>query len=673
MKNYLRLLTPMMLLLAVLFGGGKSLAADVTTSQTSFSATSADNIGGDKNVSYSTAKGNASTAPFITNSNELRLYQGTSTKYGGTITITAKNSVTIKSVEIGSSQKTKIAYSTAESTAQSSVSDLAANGKYEASNLSTTSVTFYCWGTSSSARLNVNYLSVTYETAASAAATVITFPHSSYEFVLGQDEGTAIIDDNTAVLKDAAGNDITGTVTYKVLSQTVDGLAMLGGEETESSIMVDTNKEGSATIQASYAGETDKYKATSATYTITVAKEKTATTLSFGEAYDGKTISAELSEGFTAPTATLTPSVEGATIKYTSSKTSVATVDETTGVVTLKGVGTTVITATYDGDDDYIGSTVSYTLTVTKTVDVEDGVFDFSGDEDYGSGVTKTSDGNSFVTEDKTWIADNVTMVTSGKYRWWQKTSGLRFYDGGNFTLSVPNGYVITKVKLAGTYSFDVQSGTFASGVWTGASSSVKFTSNTNGKDLDKVTVTYVKLETLTTSASGYATYFADYATDYSEAGLTAYTVKVNGNKVVATEYKGVVPAGKAVLVKGDASKDYTLAPATEAADEFDTDLLASDGKATSDGSTYFAFSSNGTKGFKLVADGVAIPAKKGYLVVADAAGANFLSFDDETTGINAVEAAAAADGKAYNMAGQRVSKAYKGLVIVGGKKYLNK
>lgn len=667
----------MMLLLAVVFGGGKSFAADVTTSQTSFSATSADNIGGDKNVSYSTAKGGGTTAPIISN-NEIRLYQNTKGTGGGTITIKANNSVKIKSVVIGSSQNTSVAYTTDNSSTKSTTASLTANGKYTVEGLLASSVTFYCMGKTSSARLNVNYLSVTYETAAGAAATVITFPHTSYEFVLGQDDGTAIIEDNTAVLKDAAGNDITGTVTYKVLSQTVDGLAMLGGEETESSIMVDTNKEGSATIQASYAGETDKYQATSATYTITVAKEKIATALSFGEAYDGKTVSAEISEGFAAPTATLTPSVEGAAIKYTSSKTSVATVDEATGVVTLKGVGTTVITATYDGDDDYIGSTVSYTLTVTKTVTVEDGVFDFSGDEDYGSGVTKTSDGNTFVTTDKTWTAGNVTMVTSGKYRWWSSKGnvGLRFYNSGYFTLSVPDGYVITNVELTGTYKFDSDCGIFgsATGKWNGVSQIVKFTSNSDGKDLKKITVTYKKIETLTTAASGYATYFADYATNYSEAGLTAFTVKVNGDKVVATEYTGVVPAGAAVLVKGEASKDYTLAPATEEAGEFATDLLASDGNVTSDGASYFAFSSSkGTKGFKLVGSDVTIPAKKGYLKVEKAAGANFLSFDDETTGINAIEAAAAADGKAYNMAGQRVSKAYKGLVIIGGKKYLNK
>lgn len=186
-----------------------------------------------------------------------------------------------------------------------------------------------------------------------------------------------------------------------------------------------------------------------------------------------------------------------------------------------------------------------------------------------------------------------------------------------------------------------------------------------------------VSLETLTPAASGYATYAADYAVNYSEQGLTAYAVKVatDNSKVSATPFTGVVPAGKAVLVKGTANQEYTLTPATTAADEtFDTDLQASDGTVTANGTQHFAFGTkNGVSGFKLVKSGVVIPAKKGYLLISNAGAKEFFAFEGETTGISAVESAPATDGNVYNMAGQRVSKNYKGLVIVGGKKYLNK
>ena len=267
-------------------------------------------------------------------------------------------------------------------------------------------------------------------------------------------------------------------------------------------------------------------------------------------------------------------------------------------------------------------------------------------------------------------------MVTSGKYRLWKKTNGLRFY-GGKLTLSVPDGYIITNVILTGTEAFNVDCGTLNGLKWIGASPSIVFTSSDNGKDLTSITVKYTKLETITPAASGYATYAADYAVNYSEQGLTAYTVKVatDYSKVSATPFTGVVPAGKAVLVKGTANQEYTLTPATTAADEtFNTDLLASDGNVTADGAQHFAFGTkNGVSGFKLVKSGVTIPAKKGYLLISNAGAKEFFAFEGETTGISAVESAPAADGNVYNMAGQRVSKNYKGLVIVGGKKYLNK
>lgn len=49
---------------------------------------------------------------------------------------------------------------------------------------------------------------------------------------------------------------------------------------------------------------------------------------------------------------------------YTSSKENVATVDRTTGVVTIKGVGTTVITASMDDQGNYTAASSSYSLTV---------------------------------------------------------------------------------------------------------------------------------------------------------------------------------------------------------------------------------------------------------------------------------------------------------------------
>lgn len=67
--------------------------------------------------------------------------------------------------------------------------------------------------------------------------------------------------------------------------------------------------------------------------------------------------------------ATFTATTESGKITYSSSKEDVATVDAATGIVTVKGVGTTTIKAHTDGSDEYLTADASYELTV-KAKDV---------------------------------------------------------------------------------------------------------------------------------------------------------------------------------------------------------------------------------------------------------------------------------------------------------------
>ena len=200
--------------------------------------------------------------------------------------------------------------------------------------------------------------------------------------------------------------------------------------------------------------------------------------------------------------------------------------------------------------------------------------------------------------------------------------------------------------------------------------------SSFNPKNYSKVQLfKKVTFESLTTSAGGYATYSADYAVNYSELGLTAYTLTVDetNKTVTAKEFTGVVPVGGAVLVKGDASKAYTLTPATTEGDATFATALKT-GATKADGTQYGFTSKSGTPAFAQVVSGQDIPAKKGYIVLSGASAAKYsICFDDEATGIQTIEAASAANATMYNLAGQRVDKAYKGIVIVNGKKYLNK
>lgn len=197
-----------------------------------------------------------------------------------------------------------------------------------------------------------------------------------------------------------------------------------------------------------------------------------------------------------------------------------------------------------------------------------------------------------------------------------------------------------------------------------------------------KIVAEGVKQESLTISSSSFATYAAYYPVNYADLGLKAYAVKLNNAKdgVEYTEIPGVVPAGVAVLLKGEANKEYVLDKA-EGGSPVTTDLKLSDGtSASNDKTTLYALATvDGFTAFYPVKKNSAIPAKRCYLEVKDtsASKAAFYSLgtnSGETTGISSVEnKVEKADAPVYNLAGQPVGKGYKGLVIKNGKKFVIK
>ena len=203
-----------------------------------------------------------------------------------------------------------------------------------------------------------------------------------------------------------------------------------------------------------------------------------------------------------------------------------------------------------------------------------------------------------------------------------------------------------------------------------------------------KIEALEVPEETVTISPSGYSTYAAYYPVDYSNLGLKAYTVKLNKEKtkIELGEVKGVVPAGVAVLLKGEANKDYAL-PKAEGWQNVTSDLKLSDGTATStdaststDPATLYALSTVGdVTAFYPVKKGSMITAKRCYLEVKSTSASNAAFYSlgtnfGETTGISSVEnKVEKADAPVYNLAGQLVGKDYKGLVIKNGKKFVIK
>ena len=131
----------------------------------------------DSYISYIAEQGEAGTAPAVYN-NIIRIYQN-----GGILNVNAKTGAKITSVTIGSSMATSVTYKV-DAGSESSAQAITAGGKYTKSGINASSVKFTCKGTTSSARLYLNYLEVTYTTG--TATTYTYYSTDCSEAITGQ-------------------------------------------------------------------------------------------------------------------------------------------------------------------------------------------------------------------------------------------------------------------------------------------------------------------------------------------------------------------------------------------------------------------------------------------------------------------------------------------------------
>jgi hypothetical protein len=186
------------------------------------------------------------------------------------------------------------------------------------------------------------------------------------------------------------------------------------------------------------------------------------------------------------------------------------------------------------------------------------------------------------------------------------------------------------------------------------------------GANWANVTVTDMLLyRTVTIADAGWASFGSlDKAAKLNDA--TVYAAKyVDGSVQLTTVDSQEVPAGVGVLVEGSGE----IVPTFDVeAGSVDSDLKVSNGTVAGNGSIYVLANGSHDVGFYLLAEGVKIPAGKAYLEV-NANGREFIGFGD-ATGIKNVETVKA-NGTVYNLAGQQVKNAQKGVFIVNGKKVI--
>ena len=133
------------------------------------------------------------------------------------------------------------------------------------------------------------------------------------------------------------------------------------------------------------------------------------------------------------------------------------------------------------------------------------------------------------------------------------------------------------------------------------------------------------------------------------------------------------IPANVGVIIKANqGTYQLPIISNNVSMNDINNELMVSDGYVSGNGNVFALGKVNGVVGFYRVKDFDYVPAGKAYMVISDLA-RDFLAFDDETTGINAVQSSGLKADSYYNLAGQRVAQPTKGLYIVNGKKVIIK
>lgn len=324
-------------------------------------------------------------------------------------------------------------------------------------------------------------IAVTFEDAASTPTTTTTFGTNSgktFTFTNGTLEGFTT---PTATAKKSDDNtNLSNLIEYTSSDADIVAVDSKTGELTFTN-----TKFGKATITATLP-KTDTYQTSTDSYVVENKDNHIATSLSFNGTditlTEGKT---DAGTDFTGYTATEANNIAG-TITYAALGDAVATVNPTTGAVTINAAvyGTTTITATFTPADptQYSGSTATYQITNKKAVDLSEITFNVSEDKVSGTG-------NKTLT--KSIVKINTSSGALGD------ATDYRFYGRSKTTFSLTNPTrVITSIKFISsntTYkNFTTNKPNYdkTTGTWTGYEESVVFTASSQVNSVTQIIVT---------------------------------------------------------------------------------------------------------------------------------------------------------------------------------------
>lgn len=463
-----------------------------------------------------------------------------------------------------------------------------------------------------------------------------------------------------------------------------------------------------------------------ASYTLTYEKVKLATTLTLDE---GLKTTGEIGETLDCPAWTLKAGenvLSGKTVVLTSDNEDVVKVDG--NQLKLVAAGSANITLSFNSDDDYQSSNVSYKLTVVDPNALVS-TFDFVK-KTYGYDRTQRLNKGDIISNRTpiTIVNTKNGLSTDTKFT----NTDLRNYKAAILTINAAKGYLITKITMTGKrflqLSLNDNNGTWnnkkdTTGEWSGSSSSVSFTNlgsdDGNAVSYYTINIEYVAVKpvtldesqdnaetisgnadktvnvnlTRTLKADVWNTFCVPF--DVTVAGsplegatikqIASVTEKDDGAVINFKDAPATLEAGKAYLVRtATAIVNPTFngvtvknVDPTNCSGNEKYQLIGIYSPLNIDASLYGkVFGINNQDKLAKVKENTSIKGMRAYFLLANSATAAKLNFGGELTGIDAVDnGEAVMTGKVYNLNGQYVGNSLeglkKGVYVVNGKKVL--
>lgn len=274
----------------------------------------------------------------------------------------------------------------------------------------------------------------------------------------------------------------------------------------------------------------------------------------------------------------------------------------------------------------------------------------------------------------------NIYNPSAGKY--------MKDCQGTNNTSDDPNTFTFSDLGFAQWNIKDSSPGTLhTAGHSSGAGNAGNITRWNGGLNSASSwyiapvveTVSAISPAAVAADADVYQTFANPYDCQVVNAEVYYITAQTASTAHVEKATSEIIPANTGVILKAKKGATISIRPLSVAYDTNLTNnniLIAGNGSTTvTEGNFMLAYSSTDEIGkfYAIGAGGYIVPANKAYLPAFAGVKSLVLSFDEET-GIQSIEnEQSTLNGDIYNIAGQRVNKATKGLYIINGKKVVIK